>query len=54
MSHCVFLMLHQRDFRIHSLKLDMTAIVLSRTDTIETLIVYLTKGIPAVHIPENP
>ena len=46
--HCIFLVRHQRDFRGHALKTNMTAIVLTRTNRIENPIVGRTQILTAV------
>ena len=46
--HSIFLVRHQRDFRGHALKADVTAIVLTRTNRIENPIVGRTQILPAV------
>ena len=46
--YCIFLVRHQRDFRGHTLKTNVTAIVLTRTNRIENPIVGCTQILTAV------
>ena len=46
--HGIFLMRHQRDFRSHALKTNMTAIVLTGTNRIENPIIGRTQILAAV------
>ena len=48
MRHGIFLVRHQRDFRGHALKTNMTAIVLTGTNRIENPIIGRTQILTAV------
>ena len=46
--HCIFLVWHQRDFRGHALKANVTAIVLTGTNRIENPVIGRTQILAAV------
>ena len=54
MGNGVLLVGHQRDFRCHPGKLDMAAVIFSRTGGVEQLIVARYKFFPSLRIAPDP
>ena len=54
MSHCVFLMRHQSNLRIHANKLNMASIIFPWTDAVKSFIINLTEIFPSVQIFKYP
>ena len=54
MGNSIDLVFTELDLRVHSHKIDMTAVILSGSYGIETLVVELNKGLPSFCISKNP
>ena len=54
MSHCVFLVRHQGDLRIHADKLNMASIIFPWTDAVKSFIINLTEIFPSVQVFKYP
>lgn len=54
MCHRIFLMLHQLNFRIHSDKLNVTAIIFPWPDAVKPFIINFAECFPSAHILKNP
>ena len=52
--HSIFLMLHELYLRRHTHKTDMRAVILTRPDAVEKLVIGLAQILPSVYIPEDP
>ena len=54
MSHCVFLVRHQGDLRVHAGKLNMASIIFPWTDAVKSFIIDLTEIFPSVQVFKYP
>ena len=54
MCHRIFLMLHQLNFRIHSDKLNVTAIIFPWPDAVKPFIINFAECFPSAHILKDP